>query len=191
MRKGINLLLYLFLLVAFFASCTREYSFEGASLGIRHKDTIHPPAGGGPSICPACIGNDVFIENKWSLHIGGLLYCGKIDTIIIAPSRSGFTLFGPSSCSVDSGMVITVNLAGEHLNHNITNYSSSTNGFYYYDKVTPSYVAISVTGIPFFVTVESYDHTTKILTGSFYGITALANGGSIPIGAGKFRVKAI
>ncbi len=176
--------------IIYLLSCTKDYSYEGGNNGLRPYDTLpRPIINNTPSICPACIGQDSFIENKWSLYVGNNFYCGGVDRFIATPNKTGFTLYGPSTCSIDSGLVLTINLAGESLTHDLFNYTSSTNGFYYYDNVTPSFVAITQTGTPFFLTVESYNNTTKMLICSFYGTAKLANGGSVYVSGGKFKIK--
>lgn len=178
------------LTIVFGAGCAKEYSFEGSDARPPGRDTT---VGGGninpPGICPACVGNDSQIENKWSLYFSNRLFCGIIDTAIATPERTGFTFFGPSACSADSGMVITVNLNGVKLDHDITSLTTNRAGFYYYDNVTPSYMLITEPGQPFTVVLDSYEHTTKMMRGKFSGFAKTANGGSAYLSEGKFKVK--
>lgn len=186
---GIRLLALLVFSMALLASCAKEYSYE--RIEISPTDTT---GGGGnntnpPGICAACIGNDSQVENRWSLHVGNMFYCGIIDTVIAAPQRSGFTFFGPSACSADSGMVITVYLNGQRLNQDITNYTTDKVGFYYYDNVTPSYMLITQGGQPFRLTIDSYEESSQMMRGQFSGHAVTANGGSVYVRDGKFKVK--
>ncbi len=179
------------ILLFLWASCVKEYSFEGEN-GPPIIDTLL--TGGSnpmPSPCPDCIGNDVQIENRWSLRISGVLYCGFIDTAIATPERTGFTFFGPSLCSPDSGMVITIYLNGLKLDHDISGFSTQRAGFYYYDNITPSYLVITDPGQPFSVTIDSYEHSTRLMRGKFNGFANLTGGGNAYVGEGKFKVKVL
>lgn len=184
---------FVFLLLVIAAGCAKEYSFEGAATRPPRRDTVI--TGGGninpPGICAACTGTDQPIENRWSLHVGNMLYCGVIDTAIATPERTGFTFFGPSACSADSGMVITVYLNGIKLDHDFTSFSTDKAGFYYYDNVTPSYMLITNPGQPFSVVIDSYEHSTKMMRGKFSGYAKTANGGSAYLYDGKFKVKVL
>lgn len=186
---GIRLIALLVFFMALLSGCAKEYSYE--RMEIPPTDTT---GGGGnntnpPGICAACIGNDSQVENRWSLHVGNMFYCGIIDTVIAAPQRSGFTFFGPSACSADSGMVITVYLNGQRLNQDISNYTTDKVGFYYYDNVTPSYMLITQGGQPFRLTIDSYEESSQMMRGQFSGHAVTANGGSMYISDGKFKVK--
>jgi len=177
----------LLLLLIFNSGCAKEYSYEGGNV---ITDTVNPP---NPVawVCPDCIGKDTQIESKWSFHNDNFFYCGTIDTAIVNPERTGFTFFGPSSCSIDSGMVITVYLDGYVLNKDINNITTQKAGFYYYDNVTPTIMLITRQAIPFTVTIDSYIHQTRMATGTFGGTVYRTNGASSYISSGKFKVKLI
>lgn len=176
--------------------CARETSYESGAIPPR-TDTVHSGGSGGgggsagqPGTCSACIGNDVQAENKWSLHAGPQLYCGKIDTLIVLGERNTFTFFGPSSCSTDSGMVATVYLDGFKLDHDITSQTVNRASFFYYDHVTPSYMLISRAAQPFTFTIDEYNHTTRLMRGTFSGIAFTTNGTSVQVTGGKFVARA-
>jgi hypothetical protein len=181
----------LILLAMLVSGCAREYSFEGADPPPQQDTTSTPGGLPGPQpiICPSCTGNETYQENRWSLSIGSNNFCGIIDTTIALPARTGFTFYGPSACSNDSGMVITIYLNGDTLNHNLQSLNLYRNGFYYYDNLTPSYLVITQPGQPFTVFIESYDHSTRLIKGSFYGFAGTSSGGSAPVSNGKFLTK--
>jgi hypothetical protein len=171
--------------VSFFISCKKEYSYEGALPAqndtIINNNTI-------PYICPSCIGADNFIEGKWSMYNGSAFYCGIIDTAIAAPARNGFTVFGPSACSLDSGLVLTINTEPVLLNQDVFNSTTSKAGMYYYDNVAQTYPFMTQSGYQFTVSIESYIHQTKMMTATFSGIVVRAGGGQTSV-QGKFKVK--
>ena len=167
--------------------CRKEYSYEGGSSPVVVVDsgTTNIPK---PYICPSCTGADQFIEGKWSFYHGNNFYCGFIDTAIAAPARNGFTFFGPSSCSVDSGLVLTINTEPAFLNQDVSNSTTTRVGMYYYDNVGQTYPFITQSGMLFSVTIESYIYQTKMMTGTFSGIVKMPNGGQTSL-QGKFKVK--
>ncbi len=168
------------------AGCAKEYSYEGGNNPIV-IDTIQSPAHA--YVCPSCPGNDIFLENKWSLLDDTLLRCGIIDTAIVSPERTGFTFFGPSSCSEDTGIVMTILLDTIHLNRDLTNVTFSRSAFYYYDNVLHTYIYMSAQLSPFTVTLLSYNHQTKLAWGTFSGFAYKTGGGGSSIRSGKFKVK--
>ena len=84
---------------------------------------------------------------------------------------------------------MTVYVENETLNHDITNLSINRVAFYYYDRVTPSYIYISDRNIAFSVHIDSYRHQSRILTGSFRGGALRTNGSASSITEGKFKIK--
>ena len=183
----IHIIFFLFLFgYCLITACTKEYSYEGGDTP--PVDTIQPPITTA-YICPSCIGNEKYIEDRWSIRDDTLLRCGIIDTAIVNPERTGFTFYGPSSCSADTGIVMTILFDTLHLNRNITNFTFSRSAFYYYDNVGQTYIYMSRQSYPFTVTLETYDHQTRLATGSFNGIAYKTSGVGVPINSGKFRVK--
>jgi hypothetical protein len=172
--------------VLFYCSCTKEYSYEASPIT---TDTTTIPTVIQPYICPACIGNETFQENKWSFRDNGLLRCGEIDTAISNPTRTGFTFYGPSACSKDTGMIMTILLDTLRLNRNISNVTYSMSAFYYYDNVGNTYIYMNRQQSPFTVTIESYTHADRMITGSFSGFGYRTATGGASINSGKFKVK--
>lgn len=173
--------------VLFYCSCTKEYSYEASPLTTTTGTTITTIIQ--PFLCPACIGNETFRENKWSFRDNGLLRCGEIDTAIANPSRTGFTFYGPSACSKDTGIIMTILLDTLHLNRDISNVTYSRSAFYYYDNVGNTYIYTNRQQSPFTVTIENYTHADRMITGSFLGFGYRATVGSSSISSGKFKVR--
>jgi hypothetical protein len=174
-------------LIVLLFGCKKEYSCEGCDT-IVIADTNTTNNVPQPYICPGCIAADDFIENKWSLSNGGNFYCGTIDTAIAAPARNGFTFFGPSLCSIDSGLVLTISTEPTILNQDVFNSITTRVGMYYYDNVAQTYPFITQSGFHFSVTINSYIHQTKMMIGTFSGIVVKPTGGQTSV-QGKFKVK--
>jgi hypothetical protein len=170
--------------------CAKEYSYEAGPKDTIISDTILvPPPPKPPWICPACIDKDKQIESKWSFYTDSAFYCGDIDTAIVIPERTGFTFYGPSSCSADSGMVITVFMDGMLLDRDYRNISTRRVGFYYYDNVAGTLMLVTKPGNNFTVHFDSYVHATRMATGSFRGNVFRPDGSGMLIGSGKFKIK--
>lgn len=182
-RNPINIIFSIIAILLF--SCKKEYSYEGGPVIIIDTGTTNIPK---PYICPSCAGADQFIEGKWSFYHGSDLYCGGIDTAIAAPARNGFTFFGPSSCSIDSGLVMTINTEPALLNQDVFNSTTNKVGMYYYDNAVQTYPFITQPGFLFSVTIESYIYQTRVMTGRFNGIVIRPGGGQTSL-QGKFKVK--
>ncbi len=178
-----------FLSLLLLIGCAKEYSIEGV-VPPGPTDTVPiPPIKEEFPVCPACLDNTIDLW-EWSFKSGNSTLCGVADTAIMAPQRTAFTFFGPSSCSGDTGMVISVYL-NEKLDKDITNLADNKSAFYYYDRVTPSYIFMSQSSALFTVTITSYVHQTRIATGTFQGHVVRANGTGTSITTGKFKVKLI
>jgi hypothetical protein len=176
-KKLLHITACLFLTGFFIMSCKKEYSFEGSRPPVLLlPDTIKPILPSAPWICPTCIGKDVQLNKKWSFYIDSSFFCGDIDTAIVAPSRNGFTFFGPYSCSVDSGMVFSVFLNNEVLNKDLSNVTTRTVSFYYYDNIGYTFPYFSSRSNPFTFTIERYVHQTRTATGYFSGLIVRPNG---------------
>jgi hypothetical protein len=168
-------------------ACAKEYSFEGGVPTIR-VDTIPVPINTDP-VCPACINNTASGLSEWTFTSGNWKLCGTADTAIALGNRTSFTFFGPSTCSSDTGMVITVYMGNDTLNKDKQNLHINRAAFYCYERITPSYIFLSQNSNSFSVTIENYNHATKIVTGTFRGTAFRTTGASASINSGRFKVK--
>jgi hypothetical protein len=186
----LKLVCILFLLTLLMNGCDKEYSYEGGEINVRVDTVRGPVVINADPVCPSCVSNTSVDLSEWSFKCGNWLLCGEADTAIISPERTAFTFFGPSACSADTGMIISVYLEpAQRLDRDRNNITTNRNAFYCYDNVTPSYIFSSQSNVPFQVTIESYVHVTRIATGTFQGNVKLANGGSANISSGKFKLK--
>jgi hypothetical protein len=153
-------------------------------------DTVaHPVATPDFPVCSFCTSLTTTELWTWSFNVGNTVVCGKVDTAIVTFERTAFTFFGPSSCSDDTGIVVTVYLENDTLNRNITNLNINKVSFRYYDNVTPSHIFLSQASHPFSAVINSYDQQTKIAAGIFIGDALRADGSIASITWGKLKVK--
>ena len=176
-----------------FSGCIKEYSYEGGPL----QDTVHDPIPfdtlPGQAIifpvCAQCKEPEDTSASEWSFKYDTSFLCGNITAAIIAPDRNGFTFFGPSYCSTDTGLVMTVYLGAYFLDADKMNITSNKVIFEYYDNVKPSDIFITGELGEFFLTIDTYEYATGIAKGSFNGYVPAKNGTAVQIKNGKFHVK--
>jgi hypothetical protein len=138
-------------------------------------------------LCAGCIGKDAYDEDRWSLKADTAFLCGTIDTAIISLERDAFTLFGPSSCSPDTGFILTAYLSPLSLHRDTTNMRIGKVSFFLYDKGKP-HIFMSRPASTFVITIVHYDHQSKIATASFEGYGYRQNGLGSFINSGKFKI---
>ena len=167
------------------SSCQRELYFETAPSTLPVDTSVS--AEHQLPVCNYCIGQDFYSENRWSMRADTTFLCGEIDTAIISLSREVFTLFGPSACSLDTGLILTV-YPPVPLKRDTTNMRIDKVTFSYYKTGAP-YIFSSRNTSPFSLTILDYQHQSRIATGTFEGFVYRQNGLSAYINAAKFRVK--
>lgn len=185
-----------FIAVLFYNSgCIKEYSYERQNIAPPVQDSTPAlptplPAPDFP-LCAACEGKDNYEESRWSFKAGDSFLCGIIDTAIVGPDRNVFTFFGPSACSTDTNMVISVFLESQKLDRSQQNMVIPKVIFYVAKAGAPQYLLVTRPGTPFTVILNSYDHQTKMTTGTFSGYVFKANGTTTLIHSTKFKLRLI
>jgi hypothetical protein len=188
------LLLALPILLLHSTGCVKEYSFEGApqdTISIPVHDTIPsdtvissvtlPP-------CDLCNPSDEIATGQWSFKTGNSYTCGSFTNsgFFGGNLKNAFTFFGPSACSVDTGIVVSVYLPLP-LDQDRFDLDASQTAFYYYDHNATKDIFISQPTAVFTVTVNSFIYATGIATGTFSGKVFTANGDTAYITDGRFK----
>jgi hypothetical protein len=173
--------------------CYKEYSFEGSDTARIVRDTAAPAPVAVVkefSTCSLCNPLNDLSPGQWNFVTGNSFLCGGVTNsgFIGGYSKEDFTLFGPSACSVDTGLVISAYLSVP-LDQDRFNLTTSQTAFYYYDHHAVKDIFISLPAAPFSVTVVSFIYATGIATGTFNGTVFKANGDTAIITDGKFKVK--
>jgi len=170
--------------------CVKEYSFEGATLDTIPTDTVdtailQPPAT--LPQCALCNPSDSFTVGHWSFKAGNAYLCGSFTDagFFAGNSKTAFTFFGPSACSLDTGIVVSVYLPVA-LDRDMYNITTTKTAFYYYDHFGAKDIFISRPTSVFSVTVQSFIYATNIATGTFSGTVFTAKGDTAYITDGRF-----
>lgn len=171
--------------------CYKEYSLEGIDTARIVRDTASPGPVGVKEFpsCSLCNSSENLSIGQWNFKTGGSYLCGGVTNsgFIGGYSKKDFTLFGPSACSVDTGLVISVYLSIP-LDRDRFSLTTERAAFYYYDNNAVKDIFISLPTAPFSVKVQSFIYATGIATGTFSGTVYRANGDTVVVD-GKFKVK--
>ena len=195
-------LFFLLALPVFFlqsTGCEKEYSYEGGdTTSIIINDTLATDTITSPPLaviksfpeCALCHASDELTLASWNFTTSNAYVCGiqSNSGFIGGYSKKDFTFFGPSSCSGDTGIVISVYLpvALDQDRYNIT---TTETAFYYYDNNAPKDIFLSQPTAEFSVTIQSFINSTGIVTGTFQGTVFKANGDKAYINDGRFKMK--
>ncbi|MBA2563348.1 MAG: hypothetical protein H0V14_10660 [Chitinophagaceae bacterium] len=178
------------------AGCKKEYSFEGdprQDSTILPDSTITEDSTKAPGIsfptCKNCNSTDTSSTFKWSFQIGSSFLCGNVTNAVLSPDGNGMTFFGPSTCSEDSGLIITAYFRNQSLNQDQSNITADRAALEYYDNTTLSDILQSKRPNIFSLTIDSYIRQTGITTGTFGGWVVDKNGDVIKVDAGRFKIK--
>jgi hypothetical protein len=181
--------------------CVKEYSFEGAPQDTIPVDTIRTdtipvdtldtvvisPAIIFPQ-CSSCTDTSQVSLGHWSFKIGNTRLCGSFTNsgFFSGLSKTSFTFFGPSACSDDTGIVVSVYLPVP-LDRDRYGLTTDTTAFYYYDHTSPNDILASRHTAVFTVTVRSFINATGIATGTFSGSVYTADGDIVQIADGQYK----
>ncbi len=149
-------LLILFLWAMKLLSCAKEHSCEGGC----DVTAIPPPANTLPSSpdtlpstdtsfshhllpsCSLCQQDSGTVLQSWNFKNGNTYLCGNITEAKFIGGTTTITFFGPSSCSADTGLRMTIYLP-EPLDGNKSNITTNNVAFYYYDNKALKSILIS------------------------------------------------
>jgi len=182
------LLLVLPIVLLHTTGCQKDYSYEGGdTTAIISDSTVPPPLTEFPN-CSSCKVTDELTLAKWNFKTGNSYLCGGVDKSGFIGVNKTFTFFGPSACSIDTGLVMTVYLPIA-LDQDRFNIITNRAAFYYYDNNAPKDIFISQATALFTVNLQSFIYATGIATGTFNGTVLKPNGDTAYIADGKFKVK--
>ena len=172
--------------------CAKEYSYEGGdTLNNPIKDSL--PSGGPVGefpVCPLCHPSNSVALGTWNFQVGYSYLCGNTTNsgFMGGYTRTQFTFFGPSACSIDTGIVISASLPVplDRDRHNIV---TNQTAFYYYDHKSAYDIFDSdpMRGV-FTVTVQSYTYSTGVTIGTFYGTVFRPDGDTAYVASGRYKV---
>ena len=176
------------------SGCAKEYSYEGGPVqdivhdSIPLPDTIAESGIHFPE-CSQCKETIKVFPATWDFKFGTSFLCGNLTRGIKSPDNSGFTFFGPSTCSLDTGIVMTVFLKDLLLDRDLQDVTEKDVIFEYYDNKTQRDIFISDKKGLFALTIQTYEVATGIMTGTFSGYVSTKDNSIAEIRGGRFSVK--
>ena len=169
--------------------CKKEYSCESCIVALQHDSVVTSPAISPSFIgCSLCRATDDLLLSKWNFKTGNTFVCGSVSDAGTIGGGQAFTFFGPSACSIDTGIVVSVYL-NTFFDHDMYNVTLTNVAFYYYDHHASQDIFIRYPEKPFSLTIQSFISSTRIMTGSFSGTVFKPNGDTAVISDGKFKIK--
>ncbi len=177
--------------------CAKEYSYEGGdTTAIINPVIIVPDPVAAEAdttnefpTCNLCDSAEAPAVGTWSFRRGKSYLCGGVTNsgFFGGYSKTDITFFGPSACSKDTGLVMSVFLPVP-LDRDRYNITAERVAFYYYDNNATKDILISMPGKTCTVTVKSFTLSTGIAIGTFSGTVFKANGDTALIANGKYKV---
>jgi hypothetical protein len=176
--------------------CEKDYSYEGGDTIIVRGpviDSITPPPDSDTlkvfPVCSLCHATDNLSVGTWSFKTGSSYVCGTTTSsgFFGGYSKLDITFFGPSACSGDTGLVMSVFLPVP-LDRSRSNLVADRAAFYYYDHNAPNDIFDSQSERPFTVTIQDFNISTGIATGTFKGTVVKPNGDTAVIKEGRYKV---
>ncbi len=185
----------LFLQIEF--ACTKEYSYERKDI---HQDTtmiidttkVHDTATAFPLVfpyCSTCDSTAPLTPAKWNFRINNSFVCGNLTNALMNIEKDAFTFFGPSACSVDSGIVVTAYFPPEAFVNDAVNITTNRVHFEYYDNTVMYDLLESKKPYVFSLTIDSFSTQTKRAKGHFNGYVVGKNGAVNYIKQGNFNLR--
>ncbi len=192
-KSHIARLLVFVMLMLTFTACEKDYSYEGGGMSPLPPPPVQPDSASLPAPvflppCNACEIDPTTDSTWWNLVFDGKTMCGGVTRAIVTADKTGFTFFGPSKCSPDTGLVMSVALNNDTLNRSKSNIVSRNVALEYYDNTTQTNFFESMRQSITF-TIASYDHSTKYARGTFQGEVKLKDSTVSAILNGNFYFK--
>ncbi len=179
------------------SGCEKEYSYEGGDTAAIINPVAPLP---GPvavttdttnefPVCPLCDSTKDPAPGTWSFNRGKSYLCGGVTTsgFFGGYTKTDITFFGPSACSNDTGLVMSVYLPVP-LDRDRDNITAERVAFYYYDNNSSTDILISKSEEAFTLTLQSFTLSTGIAVGTFSGTVFKANGDTAFVANGKYKV---
>jgi hypothetical protein len=196
-RKRLNrALLLAFAVLLLHTRCWKEeYSYEGSP-----RDTAILPA---PlplpdtatdtaflfAPCPVCKHANPLLSGQWRFRYDTSFLCGNVTNAVMNPERDAFTFFGPSACTPGTGLIITAYFKPVTFDNDRVDITSTRVTFQYYDNNGPQDIFRSSAATQASITINQYEHSSRIATGRFSGTVLTGQQTVISINEGDFNIQ--
>jgi len=187
--KKVGSVLLFFVLLC--AGCIKEeYSYEGG-LAQPIDSTTNPDTTTQipiPSFaCMLCHPNDAVQSMQWHfMYKGVTALCGLVTKAVLSPEKNALTFYGPSACTIDTGLIMTVFL-DTLLDQDRVNIRAAQAVLQYYIKGSANDAFRSKAPDLNFI-IDRFVQETKTATGRFSGYTFTPTGERVSIETGRFNI---
>jgi hypothetical protein len=137
--------------------------------------------------CLLCENSEPVQLMQWRFMYSEKPLCGAVTKAVMSPEKNALTFYGPSACSVDTGLIINA-FFDVLLNQNRTGVQASLASFHYYNKNSADDVFRSLPAFPFTLIIDQYTPETKTATGHFSGDAFTPTGQRIYVDSGTFII---
>lgn len=172
--------------------CAKEYSYEGSTRDTLPKLTdTNQLSNFALPLCYKCTTSFGTVADTWSLEFNKTTCCGNFTRTVITPTRDGFTFFGPSACSADSGLILNTFFTPIVFDKDLQNVSTTRTAFYYYDNktaVNAPYILQAKREFPFTVIIDTYNYQSGLAKGRFFGYAFSNTNDTVYVKNGRFSI---
>jgi hypothetical protein len=174
------------------ASTNYNVTFDGNTcvFTVNVKDSTGTGLGGNTGGTTGPVDSTAAALNMWKFTANGHTYSGKIIGALFTTLNDGLSIFGSmQSGSTDSTFGVSVQFAGNSLDTGSFSTVNAGNNFSFV-KMNGDviFAANAITTPPVMsINIISYSSSTKIVKGTFSGISYDFNGNNVPITYGSFQ----
>lgn len=184
-----NVFIVAFALLLLHGGCFKEeYSYEGGTLPPTDTTSIEIPQPAPVLIgCINCKPAAPLPFMHWTFQIEAEAFCGTISNAVLSPDRTAMTFFGPSLCTVDTGLIMTA-FFSEPFDQDRSEVTATRAIIQYYIKNAADDVFHSKQSDPFTLVVDHFDTTSRTAAGHFSGFASRPDSTQVPVQNGSFQV---
>jgi hypothetical protein len=190
--KNIGAVLLSLLLVSSIGCLKEEYSYEGGAVPpVDSTDTtsITDTTETTNTVlkCTLCQPATTVPSMHWLFMYNGVsALCGRVTKAVLSPEKNAMTFFGPSACSIDTGLIMTV-FFDTLLNQDRENVRAARAVLQYYIKNSADDVFHSLQPDVTLI-VDRFVQETKTATGHFNGSAFTPSGTRVSVESGIFNI---
>jgi hypothetical protein len=189
-RNFVSILLLVVLACSSTSCLKEEYSYEGGPAppvdSTNTTVTIDTTQATTTVLkCMLCQPSPVVQHMQWHFMYNGVsALCGAVTKAVLSPEKNAMTFFGPSACSIDTGLIMTV-FFDTLLDQDRENVPAARAVLQYYNKNSADDV-FRASYINF--VIDQFMQATKTATGHFSAHAFTPSGTRVSVESGTFNI---